>query len=1004
MIFTFKSHIKLFLLLLISQTCFSQENYHTEWFSADSRHLPQNSVKSITPDKYGYIWLATENGLVRYDGQNFKIFNSENIKGLSSNRMLLFTGNIKKDSIIIYNDRSEILLIHNRTVKIVKSLNRPKKLLPALKPNTYILHPAINSPQINTPFAVSVKDNTYMFSQDSLKIYNSDYKLTVQKKHQRDNTLLFFVSSGNLYVLNKKNEYKLFSDSQESFKKFGPFTKDITIRTNAITQQTFLYSDKKLYYLKEFDGILTTELVLTNIDYQNNNVKSIYYDIKNKILFLGSANKGLLVVKQNDFNHNTTHYPHSFGGDNIFYGLAEYAPDKIISATGEVFNINGETEIKGFGPYTDNFMVTVDNNGDVWTKKHQTLYRFTKKSDFKKFSKWEFNNLIACILKSTNGKILIGTENQQKNTGTIYQIDPNTINPVPAPLLQLGFAPTIFSNIDEKTLWCGSWKGLYKIHLDTKKILQIKDIKDANVRNIYTSNDQEVWIGTYNKGFYLYKNNKVTHMPKDKNGYLLTTHCIIQDKQGFMWITTNKGIFVVRKEDLLNYANNKSRQVYYHAYDKSAGFLNNEFNGGCSPCGVNLNNRAIFFPSMDGIVYFNPENVFKRQPVSDIFLDHVEVDSITHIGKNNLVFDRNFGKIKFYISSPFFGNTYNQNIETRLEGPIVQNWTTMTENNVSFSTLPPGEYKLKIRKLSGFGSKHIYKEYHFSITPAFWQTTWFTVLLITLGLLMVYLIYKLRVRYIKHKNIQLEKQVVLRTQQLQTTVVALRKTKEDLSIQVNNHKSLIKTITHDIKSPLKFIAITGRYLYNNLEKSKPISNEDIKAIHTSSSQLFHFVDNFLEYAKETDLSGNESQPYSLTILAGEKADFFKNIATAAKTSINNKVDNSLFITVNRHLLSIILHNLMDNALKNTYDGTISILAAKDSSTLSISVADTGKGMSEELVNQYMSSTTDKQDKPKQKGMGLNMIAELLAITGGTLHITSQENKGTTVTISFKIND
>ena len=194
MIFTFKSHIKVFLLLLISQTCFSQENYHTEWFSADSRHLPQNSVKSITPDKYGYIWLATENGLVRYDGQNFKIFNSENIKGLSSNRMLLFTGNIKKDSIIIYNDRSEILLIHNRTVKIVKSLNRPKKLLPALKPNTYILHPAINSPQINTPFAVSVKDNTYMFSQDSLKIYNSDYKLTVQKKHQRDNTLLFFVS------------------------------------------------------------------------------------------------------------------------------------------------------------------------------------------------------------------------------------------------------------------------------------------------------------------------------------------------------------------------------------------------------------------------------------------------------------------------------------------------------------------------------------------------------------------------------------------------------------------------------------------------------------------------------------------------------------------------------------------------------------------------------------------------------------------------------------------
>jgi K+-sensing histidine kinase KdpD len=244
----------------------------------------------------------------------------------------------------------------------------------------------------------------------------------------------------------------------------------------------------------------------------------------------------------------------------------------------------------------------------------------------------------------------------------------------------------------------------------------------------------------------------------------------------------------------------------------------------------------------------------------------------------------------------------------------------------------------------------------------------------------------------------------MRTQQLQTTVVALRKTKEDLSVQVNNHKSLIKTITHDIKSPLKFIAITGRYLYNNLEKSKPISKEDIQAIHTSSSQLFHFVDNFLEYAKETDLNSNESEPYSLNTLTGEKADFFKNIATAAKTTIYNKVDTRLLISVNRHLLSIILHNLLDNALKHTFGGTITVQASVENNLLSISVADTGKGMSPELVNYYMNLYTNRSSMPKQKGMGLHMIAELLAITGGALHITSEENKGTTVTISFTQND
>ncbi|MFI0426350.1 MAG: two-component regulator propeller domain-containing protein [Flavobacterium sp.] len=67
---------RFYFILLIIQLGFSQQNYHEEWYSADTEHLPQNSVKSIAPDKYGFIWMTTENGLVRFDGSNFKTFNS----------------------------------------------------------------------------------------------------------------------------------------------------------------------------------------------------------------------------------------------------------------------------------------------------------------------------------------------------------------------------------------------------------------------------------------------------------------------------------------------------------------------------------------------------------------------------------------------------------------------------------------------------------------------------------------------------------------------------------------------------------------------------------------------------------------------------------------------------------------------------------------------------------------------------------------------------------------
>lgn len=86
----------IYILLIFCHSILAQKsnsNYTALWHSADDNTLPQNSVKSIAKDNSGYIWLATENGLVRYDGQHFKTFNSENSIGIKSNRMRYFYGN-----------------------------------------------------------------------------------------------------------------------------------------------------------------------------------------------------------------------------------------------------------------------------------------------------------------------------------------------------------------------------------------------------------------------------------------------------------------------------------------------------------------------------------------------------------------------------------------------------------------------------------------------------------------------------------------------------------------------------------------------------------------------------------------------------------------------------------------------------------------------------------------------------------------------------------------------
>ena len=133
----------LFTLLFIFLFCVTnaQNNYYEQWFSAETEDLPQNSIKSIVPDKYGFIWMTTENGLLRYDGRKFKVFNSSN-SNLTSNRFAYISGNIKKDSLITrtayYADQIVNAITTGKNIDLfgniipAKTL-KAKKVIPAVK-------------------------------------------------------------------------------------------------------------------------------------------------------------------------------------------------------------------------------------------------------------------------------------------------------------------------------------------------------------------------------------------------------------------------------------------------------------------------------------------------------------------------------------------------------------------------------------------------------------------------------------------------------------------------------------------------------------------------------------------------------------------------------------------------------------------------------------------------------------------------------------------------------
>ncbi|MGQ7945420.1 sensor histidine kinase [Flavobacterium sp. WC2509] len=254
------------------------------------------------------------------------------------------------------------------------------------------------------------------------------------------------------------------------------------------------------------------------------------------------------------------------------------------------------------------------------------------------------------------------------------------------------------------------------------------------------------------------------------------------------------------------------------------------------------------------------------------------------------------------------------------------------------------------------------------------------------------------------RRILLSKQKIKENnQQLQSTIKDLEQTKEDLSKEIFQQKKIIGTISHDIKSPLKYIVLIGNYLCAETQKdSSSISHKYASSILKSSSQLYEFTKVLVEYSNiYIEDKNHKKRNYSFYYLAHKKVELFKEIANSKNIIIINNIDKKMLCHTNINIISIIIHNLLDNAIKNTNDGQIEINATTDDEKLIFSIKDSGVGMDSNLIEYYTNRFKNKESEKlilNNFGVGLHFVLELLIILKGNITFSSGDKKGTLVTI------
>lgn len=257
-----------------------------------------------------------------------------------------------------------------------------------------------------------------------------------------------------------------------------------------------------------------------------------------------------------------------------------------------------------------------------------------------------------------------------------------------------------------------------------------------------------------------------------------------------------------------------------------------------------------------------------------------------------------------------------------------------------------------------------------------------------------YLLLQLR----KQKKI-LEKTVAEKTEALKFSLLQLEANEVELTNSLAFRERMISIVMHDLKSPLNFIHKIAASLY---ESNNKISEQDL---HRLSFELFqttfdinNFVNNLLQWLNST------KKNIKLSFTTEKLNDFIRNncavyfkIASEKKLEFNLGAPDHFTITSDFSLLSIVLRNLLDNAIKNTRAGKIEISAYQDDRLQYIIISDTGSGISPDKIIELESGVITKKTSESTQ-IGYRIVYDLMQKLKGSIHIKSSMDKGTQITL------
>lgn len=1052
--------------------CFGQKEVRFERITVD-QGLSQSSISAITQDKYGYLWVATLDGLNRYDGLDFKIYRHANddpkslYKDHVSNlfldsRQTLWV--VHQGVIARYNPRQDnfdnfpLPANGNLDDAIVRDLDDVSDSVVMLSTDRGIVHFNINngSARIRDEFHAFDNQNITNFFTDSQgnSWVVSYYKVYLKQKDS-DTWSTVFTDNIGVRVYHDQPTDKIYLQTKSALRKFSgangqfelidefPHNEDFDPHNFGMRKLSNgeLWLFRKAIYIYDSKDHRITKL--SNIPQNPTSLSGDYltciFESNDQVVWIGTNGFGL---NKYDPVLSIFKYVGSFDGtplrlsNNFVYSI--YTDDDNLIYVGtlsglDVLNLKQNKsehyQLKGKdGLRARPQQIFKDGEGIIWLCTDKGLMRFDNNTvKLSGIAMLDTVNTYDVVMTSP-GNYFITTDK------AVYGFKPSTLSS--RRLVSPGSIPIGFM---DSTLWTESTSYILRISPSNGKVIERISKKGNNsqsfrflpIKCFYQDSHGNRWIGSSGGGLSLCRPDGSFEYFTEKDGLPnAVVYGILEDKYNNLWLSTNKGLSV------FDIQQKKSIRNFY----KEDGLQGNEFNTKAyykSPGG------KLYFGGTNGLTFFDPKEAMKirveipKTILTGFFINNTRVDRLKDEkiykpeANNDIVLQYDERNFSFEIAGLGFSSPGRTQYQYILEN-FNSTWIPIGNRRIiSFTNIPPGEYRFRARSANSFGEWE--KDgliINLVIKGPFYNAAWFRWTVLAFVGISIYIYIKQRTSFLRAKASYLESLVDERTRKIQHMNEEIAAQNEELASQSeslsihNNELILIKASLEKRvdERTVELQNLNGELLKQNsqLEQFAFITAHNIRGpvarikgliqffpkremeevIHLEScvndlDEVISDLSTILDVRYGTDKASEPVELKKILIQVIKSID--DELVKKGVTVELREFEDISVIGIRPYFISI-FYNLLHNAVKYAAPSRpprIVCRAKKDQCATVIEIEDNGIGIDMRYAEKKIFNLYQRFHLgAKGKGFGLFLVRTQVEAMNGAIEVRSEVNKGT----------